>query len=76
MAAVDASGWFGNLFDLATAPQDFKFWCIEKNEIYIKLSPGDQVLCEWKLWATNVTSDPPTRVYDSTPFIVYPPYQK
>ena len=76
MSAVDGAGWFGDLYAMSWTYEGYKFWCIETDEIYIKMTPSNDPAIEWKLWAVNATQNPPTRVYDSLPFLVYPPPQE
>lgn len=71
MTSVDITGWLGDLINFFGQMQDTKFWAIDKNEIYIKVSEPNAPENLWKLWAVNVTSDPPTRVFDSIPTEAY-----
>lgn len=67
MTSVDIVGWSMDIPNLFLSMPGTKFWAIDKDQIFIKISESNDPENIWQLWAINVTHDPPTRVYDSPP---------
>lgn len=68
MASVEVSGWLPDLVNLFGSYPGLKFWSIERDEIYIKISDAYTMENTWQLWAKNVSTPLPVMITDSVPF--------